>query len=171
MVSKGTFPGCWIRCITRVYCPHAVTATHRTPSMEQVHDMQAENTCQMSLCAHRLTHARAHAETDSKFCIFSSISHKQGQSHATYLYACMLKLGCSTELLLDVAGAARVASGDLTLQWLAAKLPGFQIIQQALFSVRAGIQRIGGVKMWGWTREFCLASQHAKLTRETKSRA
>ena len=45
----------------------------------------------------------------------------------------------------------------------AAKLPGFRIIQQALFSVRAGIPRIGSVEMGGWTREFCLASQHAKL--------
>ena len=60
MVSKGTFPGCWIRCIRRVYCLHAVTATHRTPSMEHIHDMQTEHTCQMPLCAHRSTRARAH---------------------------------------------------------------------------------------------------------------
>jgi hypothetical protein len=40
---------------------------------------------------------------------FPSSLTSKARSHATYLYACMLKLGCSTELLLDVAGAARVA--------------------------------------------------------------
>ena len=37
------------------------------------------------------------------------LSQGRPKSHATYLYAWMLKLGCSTELLRDVAGAARVA--------------------------------------------------------------
>jgi len=45
----------------------------------------------------------------------------------------------------------------------AAKLPGSRIIQQALFSVRAGIPQIGSVEMGGWMREFRLASQLAKL--------
>ena len=156
MVSKGTFPGCWIRCIRRVYCPPPPSATHRTPSMEHIHDMQAENTCQMSLCAHRSTRARAHK---LKRTASSAISPPSLTRQA--------KISCNIPLCMD-AEAGLLHGAPPGCCWCceggppvisrccgsAAKLPGSRIIQQALFSVRAGIPQIGGVEMGGWTREF-----------------